>query len=439
MEKLHWRGVVIKTMPSFVETELQNRLWLWLEETQGCEVWPEVKLEDGRIDLFAETPDGERWGVEVKAATSTGINMTTIKQIHKYIESDFLDRVFFASYEVDEFLSLVEDTDHHYILDHGKCYEAAFAARQLINQDVNLDQILTAIEEENPALLEIDLADVRKFEDWTSKLPDLGWPDHYYEEYEPSDPTVNQVVSALSDAVEWFPHIKQVGTILVPLNIEQTGMMGRIRINEELSEILTSQPDSDPIVLREADLKSRKQTISPNNSEVMLHHFLWREFGGLPEGALPNPESGNNSINIDLISFEDGKTATDVLQSDGKVIGIEAKTSSGLKEKERLKSQLIKYTETGCLTHIYLAVPDSFTGQARSLLDDFPTPVDTKCGVIGVDDTGDVRIVSEAECTLVENDGYGSSPEYPYFVGYGNSEIPDVPNPNSIFFTRDDS
>jgi hypothetical protein len=426
-------------MPSFVEAELQNRLWLWLEETQGCEVWPEVKLEDGRIDLFAETPDGERWGVEVKGATSTGINMTTIKQIHKYIESDSLDRVFFASYEVDEFLSLVEDTDHHYILDHGKCYEAAFAARQLINQDVDLDRILTAIEEENPALLEIELADDRKFEDWTSKLPDLGWPDHYYEEYEPSDSTIDQVVSALSDAVEWFPHIKQVGTILVPLNIEQTGMMGRIRINEELSEILTSQPDSDPIVLREADLNSRKQTISPNGSEVMLHHFLWREFGGLPEGALPNPESGNNSINIDLISFEDGKTATDVLQSGGKVIGIEAKTSSGLKETERLKSQLIKYTETRCLTHIYLAVPDSITGQAHDLLDDFPAPIETRCGVIGVDNTGDVRIVSEAESIPVENDGYGSSPEYPYYVGYGNSEITDVPDPNSIFLTRDDS
>jgi len=423
-------------MPSFVEAELQNRLWLWLEETQGCEVWPEVKLEDGRIDLYAETPDGERWGIEVKGATSTGINTTTIKQIHKYIESDSLDRVFFASYEVDEFLSLVEDTDHHYLLDHGKCYEAAFAARQLINQGVDLSRILTAIEEENPALLEIDLADDREFEEWTTNLPDLGWPDHYYEEYETSDSTIQQVVSALSDAVEWFPHISRVGTILVPLNIEQTGMMGRIKINEELSNLHTSQPDPNPVILREADLNSRKQTISPNNSEVWLHHFLWREFGGIPEGALPNPESGNNSINIDIISFEGGETATDVLRSGGKVIGIEAKTSSGLKEIDRFKSQLIKYTETDCLTHIYLAVPDSITGQARSLLNDFPAPVDTRCGVIGVDNTGDVRIVSEGESVPIENDGYGSSPEYPYYVGYGNSEIPAVPDPDSIFLTH---
>lgn len=422
-------------MPNFVEAELKNRLWLWLEKTQDCEVWPEVKVENGRIDLYIEKPNGERWGIEVKGTSSGGINMSTIKQIHKYIKSDSLDRIFFASYEVDKFYSLLEDAKSHYILDHKKFYEAAVAANKLINQNTEIDQILTVIEEENPDLLEINLPDDRNFKDWIVKLPNPNWVDRDYEQHERPNPTIKNVLSLLGEAIEWFPHINQVGTILVPLNIEQAGIRGRVRINENLSKLITSQPKSDPVILREAKLNSGEKNISPNTSEMTLHHFLWRKFGGIPEGALPNPESGNNSINIDLISFKKAKSATDVLESGGKVIGIEAKTNSGLKQTERLKNQLIKYTKTGCLTNIYLAVPSIITSEAHDVLNDFPKKIESRCGVIGIESTGDINIVSEAESIPIKYDGYGSSPEYPYYVGYGNSEIPNV-DPKSIFPTQ---
>ncbi|MFC4987092.1 hypothetical protein [Saliphagus infecundisoli] len=433
-------------MPSFIEAEIQHRLWLWLEETQGYDVWPEVTLDKGRVDLLAETPDGEHWGYEVKGASN--INLSTIKQLHKYLESGYLDRIFFASYEVDNFLSLVEDNDYHYLLDHGKCYEAAAGAHQLIDQGVDPSQITNRIQKENPNILEIQLEggrrleDNRTFEQWMSQLP--NWKSGFEEEHQPTNPNIEDVVSTISDAINWFPYTKQFGVVQVPLDVEQVKMGGRTKINEDLGELLTSQPSTDPRVIREAGLFPRERTISPVTNESSLHHAVWQEFGGLPEGALPNSKRGkdpvlmNTSINIDLLSFDGGTTATEIMESGGKVVGIEAKTRSGLNSTERLNEQLVKYTKGGGLTHIYLAIPASDTDKAITLLDQFSSSASEKCGVIGVNNDGSVDIEMEAKEFSLENDGYGSPPEYPFYIGYGNADISDAPGIISCFSHPDE-
>jgi hypothetical protein len=53
----------------------------------GMEVDAELNIGVGRIDLVAEHPNGEVWGIEVKKTDYS------LEQIDRYAESGYLDKL----------------------------------------------------------------------------------------------------------------------------------------------------------------------------------------------------------------------------------------------------------------------------------------------------------------------------------------------------------
>lgn len=95
-------------MAHVTEPLLTRFLWQWLEQ-QGCVVGGEVDLGNGRVDLVAETSDGEFVGYEVKDQRTfdrekvAGMRPEKVrelmKQLNKYQDSGFLDRLYYCSQE----------------------------------------------------------------------------------------------------------------------------------------------------------------------------------------------------------------------------------------------------------------------------------------------------------------------------------------------------
>jgi hypothetical protein len=127
-------------MAFFVEPLLKQRLWHWLE-TQGMTVDAEVDLGTGRIDLVAEMPDGEVWGIELKAGGSL---MSTTTQLRRYLESGYLDKLFYADYKTDAWsLDGADDppTDRGHIARIG-----SQLGRGVKDGDYTRDDVFTALD-----------------------------------------------------------------------------------------------------------------------------------------------------------------------------------------------------------------------------------------------------------------------------------------------------
>lgn len=95
-------------MPSGTEEELHVKLWNWLE-TNGYEVGGEVYVGNGQIDLVGKKND-RYIGFEVKTIHSlwanAGVSLrkakTTLRQVNKYMKSEFLDEVYLCCQRSDE-------------------------------------------------------------------------------------------------------------------------------------------------------------------------------------------------------------------------------------------------------------------------------------------------------------------------------------------------
>ena len=368
-------------MPAWVESEIRNRLWLWLEEEYEYDVYPEVEIEGGRIDLVAKDPSGEYIGFEVKGCPETSSKI--LKQLKTYEMSGYLDRLYFVSNTTKYLTELFEDSSGEVFIDWKMGLPSEFL-------DINME---------------------------------------YAESPDEEEPALRLLEKYVGDDWDFISLAESVGIIRVPLNVEREDRK-RVKITQECDNILQSEISKPPEIIRDAETLTRDRTISTPVKEEQMQYRLWREFGGIPEGSLPHPVtgSGRDTLNIDLITFQDAVTATQSLESEGEVIGIEVKTKSGLKGN-RVEQQLKNYVLSECINKLYLSVPHGSVSEAKQVISKLNFEKASEVGILKIKGN-EVIETKEAGILNQRYDAYGSE-EYPNYVGYGNTSIPHISDPKS--------
>ena len=142
----------------------------------------------------------------------------------------------------------------------------------------------------------------------------------------------------------------------------------------------------------------------PKDNEGWVRHYAWKKFGGICEGALPNPEGGL-PLKIDIISFRGSEDPSEIYLNQDKMdlIGIEAKGWNFNLRKTREKLDM--YIESGGLTKLFFAIPECV--ERERIIREIPE----KVGIITVNEDGGVEIKREAEKVEMKYDSK-------FFMGY---------------------
>jgi hypothetical protein len=174
-----------------------------------------------------------------------------------------------------------------------------------------------------------------------------------------------------------------------------------------------------------------------------VQHHIWGEFDGIREGVLPNYE-GAHFRRIDVAAFTGSDDPTEVYanQEANDIIGIEAKGRNAVRNSpSQVQQQLIDYVNTGALTRVNLAVPDTDREPAVSLLRD--TALDDQAvldnvGLYTVDQTGAVTHVWQSEKLTLRYDGIHTKEDYVTDIiwGYGSEEWDREKQYQSVFEMR---
>lgn len=368
-------------MPSWVEAKIRNRLWIWLQDELEYDVYPEVDIKKGQIDLVGETPKGQNIGFEIKGCPNPDPKI--LKQLRRYEKSGRLDKLYFVSNRTQFLEQLFEDTS-------GEAFGLWKLGMFPELMDFNMD--LDTPKEKKPALQHI--------EDWVGN----DWQ-----------------LSSLANSV---------GIIQVPIGLEREDER-RVTLTEGCESILQPHIIESPEIIREAKELTRTDPIQNSSKEERLQFQLWREFGGIPEGSLPHPDegSGRNTLNIDLITFRDAVSPTETLKSEGETIGVEVKTETGLKSG-RVGQQLRNYIESECLTRLYLCAPKSNARTAKNIISRLEFKGSSKIGLLTVE-RGEISKEIEAGKFNQKFDAFGSE-DYPNYVGFGNAYMPKNEGPLSL-------
>ncbi|MDB2247401.1 hypothetical protein [Halorubrum ezzemoulense] len=197
-------------------------------------------------------------------------------------------------------------------------------------------------------------------------------------------------------------------------------------------------------IVREADQLQRTQepSLSTTNERWVQHH-IWREFDGIREGVLPNYE-GAHFRRIDVAAFTGSDDPTEVYanQEANDIIGVEAKGRNAVRNSpSRVQQQLIDYVNTGALTRVNLAVPDTDREPAVSLLRDTASDdqaVLDNVGLYTVDQAGAVTHVWQSEKLTLRYDGIHTKEDYVTDIiwGYGSEEWDREKQYQSVFEMR---
>ena len=186
---------------------------------------------------------------------------------------------------------------------------------------------------------------------------------------------------------------------------------------------------------REAEPLARNQTptLSQQN-EAWVQHHVWKEFGDVKEGKLPDSNT-KTERQIDVLRFEGGDHPTEILKRGGEVIGIEAKDGELTPSRgKKIRQQLDVYVQSGGLSQIYLAVPAHAEESARAILwgdsseqsnSQLRSDISEITGLLTVDEEGAIEVVRDATSCELEYDGYrvDSGSDYLRTMGYGKQFI----------------
>lgn len=408
-------------MATFEEALLQERLWTWLEDDRGMTVEGELNLGTGRIDLVARTPEGEFWGIEVKRRDAVGFGSRFYDQAHRYMESEKLDRLYFASPQVEGIQKGFQGKkppDVSIISQTGQKLGAGIEAGHHTTADV-----LSAIDEHfDDSFLERPISGSPSIREYIKKKLESNGRSR-------KDP-VSVDVGLQQLARAQFP--EKVGVIHVPQNIAD-GVFHDVQRHIDPSQAY------EPRVLREASqIERTDEPTFARREEPWIRHCCWREYGGLPEGHIPNVmESDQPWRPIDIIAFPESYDPTDAVQSPelNEVVGIEAKGESSF-DPGRIRDQLTEFLQTDTLSRLYLAVPDALSEQAVNIIDD--TEALGAVGVLCVDEAGGVRTVYQATEMTPVHDGYIEK-YAEQKVGYGNLELADGKSVQNPYVTAEES
>ena len=354
-------------MPEYDEEALRQRVWYWLETEMGMRVDAEVELGTGRIDLVGKSPD-EVWGVEVKVG-----NYGT-QQVDRYAESDALDRLYVASgKKLDP-----EDNsvDGSALSQTRKRLRAGMAENWYTKEEIE-EELTVALssEEKNLKIGSRTLYEyVLPFEEIESKKTPISLEDG-----------IRRIQNAIT--------FSEIGIIHVP--------------SAPLQDVMSPEIAPDPEILREASDLDRTETPEfKRREEPWVRHRLWQEYGGIPEGHIPNTMKSDLPYRpIDLIAFEGSNDPTDAVENptENKVLGFEAKGEGSFSEK-RLSEQLMQFLETSTLSELYLGVPASLENKATEFISS--NPEFDQVGIMTVTTDGSVTKVRPAETTTPKHDGY---------------------------------
>lgn len=434
-------------MVEFLEQLLHDTLWEWLENQNRYEnIGSEITLgEGGRIDILAKTTDGLQVGFEVKAdveyrqGQADGFDLS--KQLSRYISTGYLDELYYVSPDVSVFEGLKEYKTNRLIkrelyMGFGwYLYEVGFKEYSSTHHEPELPVDLFGAPE-GPEDWQSKLQHVRK--ELESALPDrfisefdmdgfmsmvekhsTDGPDSRNFDYDVLN--FDEIVEELLDQGVVVPN--RVGTIEIPFEVlepEETNY--RMDLNEDPEQMFTNSPKLDVNMKRSAEKLDRVRDINlPSDNEAWVQHHCWREMGNIREGVIPIGE-GNTRF-IDVMGFKGGIHPTEIIQTGGEIIGIEAKDGNLPESRhEKIVEQLLAYEGSGTVSRLYLAVPLSAEAQAKDILRNGPQTL-SNIGLITVDRNGQTQIQTVASELELKYDGYRTSQGNLRAVGYGRLKI----------------
>ncbi|MDB2265942.1 hypothetical protein PM025_17880 [Halorubrum ezzemoulense] len=385
-------------MASFGEALLKQRLWYWLETERGMEVEGEVNLGTGRIDLIAKTSDREVLGIELKKQ-----GFGEYEQANRYIESGKIDRLYIAT---DRIESLQKALSGPAPLNVSTLNQNSMKLGVGVKQGkYSIEEVMRAVDSEfSDEMLNQQVSGSPSLREYIRKRVETG-------SNSKDAISLDQGITNLSRAS--CP--TELGVIHIPFNLEG----GTLR---DIEKNLSPEEAYEPRIFQKADRIERDGILDfSREEEPWVRHCVWREYGGLPEGHIPNPmDSDQPHRPIDVLSFEGSYDPTDAVENPGEheVIGIEAKGRSSFTSK-RTAQQLSDFLATSTLSRLYLAVPTVLAEKARSLLSSEDL---SEVGILTVNEDGDVVVEREAERMEPEHDGYIERYDERK-VGYGNVEI----------------
>jgi hypothetical protein len=402
-------------MTQFVEELARQHLWHWLDEEKGWTVDGEVQVEGGRVDLVAKAGNGEYIGIELKSSVRFETSSTVAEQIDRYMNSGAFDRFYFASPSVEPILDALNTEQLTLSLPvvREACYSlgAGISVGKYSKQEVVEavhSRVPEPILEYNPGGDEL----IREYIDRKLEFDS------------DNDPiTINEGIRQITSSTM----SSEVGVIEVPLSLTN-GVM-----EDPAADLYDVDNQVPEILIQSGQLKKSVEPSFQKEGEPWVRHYAWEEFGGIPEGLIPNTMP-SDTVNrpIDILTFRGTTDPTEVLENPNQkdIIGVEAKGSDGLRS-DRTLSQLSQFLEAKCLTKLFLVVPASGQKAATAILSKKPE-LDDKVGLFTVDKQGNVSIVKSAAKLNPEYDGYQEQGEI-HKTGYGKVTIPDAKSVISPF------
>ncbi|MDL0139109.1 hypothetical protein PNP85_06280, partial [Halobacterium salinarum] len=412
-------------MAEFIEPLLKERVWHWLESNRGMEVDGEIRIDNGRIDLVGKSSDDHVIGIELKQ-NGLSVQGQEFEQMQRYIDSGELDELYFASNRVEGMQSALMDGSG---VSRTTLATACRRLRAGVDEDLyTLEDIQNRITSKLPA------------EFLETRITGSGGVSNV-EQY------INQKVSGseedqlssidLDEGVAMLGRSScptEIGVIHVPLNLDSSIESSNLR---DLDQTLDPEKVYEPQVLREANQLTRTSQPGFNRAgEPWVRHCVWREFGGLPEGYIPNVMDSDQPYRpIDLIAFRGSYDPTDAVATpeSNEILGIEAKGKTSFGDS-RVEQQLSEFLETATLSRLYLAVPASVSDRAMERLSNNDEL--SQVGLLTVAQDGTVETIQEAKKRRPEYDGYLNRYSKKK-TGFGSVEIPDGKDVRSPFLTEE--
>ncbi|WP_343782988.1 pentapeptide repeat-containing protein [Halorubrum aquaticum] len=388
-------------MIEYGEELLKQRLWSWLETDRGMAVEGEVGIETGRIDLVARTPGNEIWGIELKRG-----GFSSYEQAGRYLESGYLDRLYIASNSVKTTIEAFQKP--HPINQSTLNQTSRKLGAGVVEGRYTQSEVMEAVDDRLDATMLN-----RKFGGEKSVRK-------YIKHRIRSKPGGSKTPIPLEIGVETLARARfptELGVIQIPLPLSNSKF-------RNAEKHISPDQAPEPQILREADTLNREYdpTFS-RREEPWVRHSLWKHFGGLPEGHIPNVKDSDQPHRpIDLIAFEGSYDPSDVVKApeSNEILGIEAKGESS-STLSRVDEQLSEYLRTSTLSRLYLAVPVSMAGQATERLSENNELL--QVGLLTVAEDGTVAIQKEAGKLQVDHDGYLSR-HSKHKTGFGSVSIP---------------
>lgn len=395
------------------ESYLHSLFWNYLDEQPKYKrISTETSLGSaGRIDLLAETQSGEYIGFEIKKDINFDdprVVLSMYKQLNKYRDSEYIDKLFFVGLNVDVFLNSDGIQTGMLPGDLYKSFGLSISEDELESVREELEtrlpeEYLDAYSGVNPTPHEKRKLGKHfdKFMNYVKKSARKDF-DSRRHEYD-SNITIDEVVQGLDDY--WARHPEEVGVIELDVDSFEISMFDS---TPELSVTLRREPH--PLDRSETPELSIK-------NEAFVQHHVWSEFGDLREAALPDKES-KTERRIDVMGFNGANHPSEIIKNGGEIIGIEAKDDKLTESRgNRITEQLDRYVHSGGLSQIYLAVPESGRSDAVDILDSdidqsldltsrFGSDLLDKVGLIVVDKSGSCTVIREPSRFEIQHDGY---------------------------------